>query len=208
MTVQPITNIARCNRTNQRGVALVIALVLLIAVTLVGLAGIRGTTLQEKMSSNSFDRETAFQAAEAAMQVAAARLTTEFATFETAINTHAELDCTNRLCAINPGDDVPAAAWFDVTDGVGDINFSARDSAIRPQFVVQDMGSCSTGVGGGDFVGTTDQNEAGGGAGSYFNDTGQCFRVTARAIDPALEIDGANVNADRAQVVLQATYRL
>jgi len=208
MTVQPITNIPRCNPTNQRGVALVIALVLLIAVTLVGLAGIRGTTLQEKMSSNSFDRETAFQAAEAAMEVAAARLTSEFATFETAINTYDELNCTNRLCAVNPADDVPAAAWFDVTDGVGDINFSARDSAIPPQFVVQDMGSCATGVGGGDFVGTTDQNEAGGGAGSYFNDTGQCFRVTARAIDPALEIDGANVNADRAQVVLQATYRL
>ncbi|WP_322521579.1 PilX N-terminal domain-containing pilus assembly protein [Guyparkeria halophila] len=208
MIVQRTDRLTRKTSSRQRGVALVIALVLLIAVTLVGLAGIRGTTLQEKMSSNSFDRETAFQAAEAAMEVAATRLTSDLVTFETAVNTYAELDCTNRLCAINPGQDVPAAAWFDVTDGVGDTNFSARDSAIRPQFVVQDMGSCATGVGGGNFVGTTDQNEAGGGAGTYFNDTGQCFRITARAIDPALEIDGADVNADRAQVILQATYRL
>ncbi len=208
MTAQPLKSPARLAPPAQRGVALVIALVLLIAVTLIGLAGIRGTTLQEKMSSNSFDRETAFQAAEAAMEVAARRLTSDMATFETAINTHDELDCTNRLCSLNPGDDVPAAAWFDVTDGVGDVNFSARDSAIRPQFVVQDMGSCSTDVGGGDFVGTTDQNEAGGGKGLYFSDSGQCYRITARAIDPALQIDGADVSADRAQVVLQATYRL
>jgi type IV pilus assembly protein PilX len=38
----------RANKHAQRGVALVVALVLLVVATLIGLAGIRGTNLQER----------------------------------------------------------------------------------------------------------------------------------------------------------------
>ena len=37
----------------QRGVALIVALVLLVVATLIGLAASRGTTLQERMSGNT-----------------------------------------------------------------------------------------------------------------------------------------------------------
>ena len=47
----------------QRGVTLVVALMLLLAVTLLGLASMRGTGMQERMSANLYDRAIAFQAA-------------------------------------------------------------------------------------------------------------------------------------------------
>jgi type IV pilus assembly protein PilX len=55
-------------RNQQQGVVLVLALVILVLVTLVGLSTIRTTTMEEKMAGNSRDRDKAFQAAEAAVQ--------------------------------------------------------------------------------------------------------------------------------------------
>ena len=52
----------------QKGVALVVALVLLLVVTVLGLASMRGTVLQERMTANTYDRSLAFQAAEAALR--------------------------------------------------------------------------------------------------------------------------------------------
>ncbi|MBU6478843.1 MAG: pilus assembly protein, partial [Xanthomonadaceae bacterium] len=59
-------------RRAQRGVALIVALILLIVITLVGLAAIGTTILQNKMTANQYDRQIAFQSAEAALRVAAA----------------------------------------------------------------------------------------------------------------------------------------
>jgi type IV pilus assembly protein PilX len=55
-------------RRQQQGVVLIIALVILVLVTLVGLSTIRTTTMEERMAGNSRDRDKAFQAAEAAVQ--------------------------------------------------------------------------------------------------------------------------------------------
>src|SRR5690625_630691 len=54
----------------QRGVALVVALILLIVITLVGLAAVSGTIMQNKMASNLYDREVAFQSSEAGLRAA------------------------------------------------------------------------------------------------------------------------------------------
>lgn len=54
----------------QRGVTLVIVLLLLIVVTLLGLAAMRGSILQERMSGNVYARGLAFQEAEGALRVA------------------------------------------------------------------------------------------------------------------------------------------
>lgn len=58
------------SRNSQRGVALVVVLVLLLIMTLLGLASLRGTLLEERMSANLFDRSLSFQAAEAALREA------------------------------------------------------------------------------------------------------------------------------------------
>lgn len=57
----------------QRGVALVVVLILLLIMTLLGLASLRGTLLEERMSANLYDRSLSFQAAEAAMREAELR---------------------------------------------------------------------------------------------------------------------------------------
>jgi len=56
----------------QRGAVLIVALVLLLLLTLVAIAGMRDTQLQEKMAGGAEDRAIAFQAAEAALREAEA----------------------------------------------------------------------------------------------------------------------------------------
>jgi len=68
------------NRPSQRraqaGVALVIALVLLVLMTLVGLTAMRGVALEERMTGNTYDRSLSFQAAESALREAEALVQT------------------------------------------------------------------------------------------------------------------------------------
>jgi type IV pilus assembly protein PilX len=58
----------RHRKDSQNGVALIISLVLLLVMTLVGLAGIRSVTSQERMVAFTYDRSVAFQAAEATLR--------------------------------------------------------------------------------------------------------------------------------------------
>lgn len=183
---------------SQQGVALAVALILLIVVTLVGLAGVRGTSLQEKMAGNAFDRETAFQAAEAALAVGLERVVSDLSAIESRIAANAELDCSTRTCEDNPALEVDAGAWFPVVSGTGLYGFEARDSASTPQFVVQYMG---------EFESTSEQTTQLSGCASY----GGCgvgpksrkFRVTARS----RASDETSV-AQRSVVILQATLTL
>lgn len=55
-------------RLRQRGVVLVISLLMLLVLTMIGLAATRGTTLEQRMTANQNDQEVAFQAAEAALR--------------------------------------------------------------------------------------------------------------------------------------------
>lgn len=52
----------------QAGAALIVSLVLLIAVTLLGVSAMQGTIMQERMSANQRDYEEAFNAAEIALR--------------------------------------------------------------------------------------------------------------------------------------------
>lgn len=54
-------------RQSQRGVALAISLVLLIAMTIVGIATLSGTRLNEKVASNAQQKSVAFEVAESAI---------------------------------------------------------------------------------------------------------------------------------------------
>lgn len=54
---------------NQSGVALVLALVFLLLLTLIGISALNTTSLEEKMANNAKDRNLAFQAAESALNL-------------------------------------------------------------------------------------------------------------------------------------------
>ncbi len=53
----------------QNGSALIISLVFLLILTMIGIASIQDSTLQERMAGNERDRNLAFQSAEAALRV-------------------------------------------------------------------------------------------------------------------------------------------
>jgi Tfp pilus assembly protein PilX len=57
-------------RTRQAGVALIVALIMLLLITLIGLAAARTQTMEMRMTVNSQNRELAVQSAEAALRFA------------------------------------------------------------------------------------------------------------------------------------------
>jgi len=63
-----MSRLVLARRGRQRGVVLVVSLLLLLVLTMLGLAATRGTTLEQRMTTNQNDREVAYQAAEAALR--------------------------------------------------------------------------------------------------------------------------------------------
>lgn len=68
----PLALSRRTSPQHARGATLVVVLVLLLLMTLLGLASLRGTVMEERMASNLLDRSLAFQTAESALREAEA----------------------------------------------------------------------------------------------------------------------------------------
>lgn len=180
-------------RHRQRGVALIVALVLLLIVTVLGLAGMRSAALQERMSANMFDRSLAFQRSEAALRAAENAITGDWR-----ILNLGGVDCapdTGVACPLVPANTFTGtdATWIDVPT-LHDINAALAPGT--PQYTIQFVGT-----------GPSDSNfgvDANADYGNYGNayppDDVAYYRVTTRSSTPA--------DADeRAIVVLQSTYR-
>jgi type IV pilus assembly protein PilX len=58
----------RSARRNEQGSALVIGIVFLLVLTMLGLVGMQGSILEERMAGNTRDRELAFRSGEAALR--------------------------------------------------------------------------------------------------------------------------------------------
>lgn len=113
----------------QEGATLVVVLILLLLMTLLGLASLRGTILEERMTANLLDRGLAFQVAEAGLREAEAALDPQ--------PTFPGTGCVNGLC----GTPDPAATerWLDPgmvwrPGTVVDSNMAA------PEFFIENMG--------------------------------------------------------------------
>jgi type IV pilus assembly protein PilX len=176
---------------NERGVALVVALVLLIVATMIGLAGIRVSAVQQRLSANMFDRSLAMQASEAALRAAEAAITA---------NPGVGVDCSppsGNLCEPIPPSAFSAAGADWITVPAAFVTNPAL-SASPPQFMVQFLGEGTVddelGLG---SSANLAQYGAGGGV-----PVARFFRVIARSHDPTA--DGVE---DRAIVVLTTTVR-
>jgi type IV pilus assembly protein PilX len=182
------------NRSAQRGIALVVALILLVVITLVGLAAVRGTIMQQKMASNLYDRQVSFQSAEAAMRAAADLVTSNPGLV--ARNCQAG----GVVCMANPFTDpgLPAGSIQSVVVGTAAGQFTVgKVSKSQPQYVVENMGNwhdASTNTG---FNQTANAAQYGAQGAST---TAIYYRVTARSGDPATV-------GDRAVVTLQAMIK-
>jgi len=188
-----LISISASSRTGihrQRGVALVVALILLLVVTLIGLAASRGTALQERMSSNSYDRSLAFQRSEAALRAAEAAISDNWR-----IADLFGTDCSVATCPVVPTNAFTGtdATWRDVT---ADFDVNDAKTPGTPQYTVQFMGTGRAE----NMLGTRDNADTGNYGSGAAPDNVAFYRVTARGTDPAL-VDG------RAVVVLQTTVK-
>jgi type IV pilus assembly protein PilX len=174
----------------QRGVALVVALILLVVATLIGLAASRGTFLQERMSSNSYDRSLAFQRSESALRFAEEAITSEWR-----INLLNGEDCSVVACALIPTNAFTgtSAPWRNVTT---DYDVNDAKTPGTPQYYIQLMGTGRAD----NVLGTRENADTGNYGSGAAPDNVAFYRVTARSSDPA-DVAG------RAIVVLQATFK-
>lgn len=173
----------------QKGAALIISLILLLIMTILGLAGIRGITQQERMANQSFDRSLAFQATEAALREVEQLVETNNVNVSTLLAVAAldatskcNLTATLRICAAPAATDearwlsTSFGSWKSLTAvGVGAL-------AVTPQYFVEFLGS--------DF-----ECRPGEGVGSGI--TCRRYRVTARSHDG---------DSARSSVMLQSIY--
>ena len=170
----------RRSRGQQQGIALVVALILLVVMTLVGLSGLRTVTLEERMTSHTYDRSISFQAAEAALKEAEAFVQGNQTLPALQPVFGAACNVTNGVCgAPNPPTlerwfDNTSPPWFDATA------LTNGGISITPQYMIEYLGnsfSCSPGV-----------------VGSATNCSR--YRITARS----------NAGTDRSVVLLQSIY--
>ena len=127
----------------QRGVTLVVVLILLLVMTLLALAALRGTVLEERMSANQYDRSLSFQATEAALRAGEALAATRPAVPANG--------CAAGLCA--KPDPKAAAVWESAATWAGapTITVKSGELTLQPQYVVELLadgvplkGSCTT----------------------------------------------------------------
>lgn len=178
----------------QQGVALVVALILLVVLTLVGFAAIRGTLMQQKMAANLYDRQIAFQSAEAALRAAKLRIVGNPSDIARNCRTG------STVCLSNPFNDagLPSGSIHDVSDGTAAGQFSASAMAAdKPQYVIENMGNWADPESDTGFDQSANSYNYGNSGGST---TAVYYRITARSGDPA-------VVGDRAVVVLQAIVK-
>ncbi|GAB1596399.1 pilus assembly PilX family protein [Lysobacter claricitrinus] len=128
------------NPRRQEGIALVVVLLLLLIVTLIGLAAMRGTLLQEQMAGNTVARGSAFQLAEAVLR--------EGESVAAGAPTITGTGCSNGLCA-NPGAASDGAWQTPANYRTSSLDTSEMDAG----FVIEDMGigsdvssSCTTAI--------------------------------------------------------------
>jgi type IV pilus assembly protein PilX len=180
----------RMGHRRQRGVALVIALIMLVIVTLIGLAASRGTLLQERMSANSFDRSLAFQRSESALRAAENAITANWRIVDLG-----GTDCSAVACPVVPANTFTGtdATWRDVP-----ANYDVNDANTPgiPQYNIEFMGTGRAD----NALGIRDNADTGNYGSGAPPDNVAFYRVTSRSADPAAA-------GDRAVVVLQTTVK-
>lgn len=164
----------------QRGVALVVALVLLVVMSLVGISSLRTVTLEERMTAHTYDRSISFQAAEAALKQAEAAIEANKANAAYMPVAGAACDAVTGVCgAPNPA---TLERWLLTTSPpwLNAATIANGGISITPQYMIEYLGnsfSCAPGT-----------------PGAATNCSR--YRVTARS----------NAGNDRAVVILQSIY--
>lgn len=163
----------------QHGASLIVVLLLLLVVTLLGLAAMRSTLLQERMAGNMVARGEAFQSAEAALREAEA--------FAATLPTPPGAGCSAGVCAMTKGGAAPAWQATGFWNSASNYRTASGTGAAGSKYVVEDYGqaessSCTASI---DMSAPPCTNAR------------QVYRITV-----------VNQPASGAQVVLQSTFEV
>lgn len=163
----------------QQGVALIVVLLLLLVVTLIGLASMRGTLLQERMAGNVYARSEAFQSAEAVLREAEA--------FAMTMPVIPAAGCSDGVCAMALAGAAPAWQASGFWENGGFREAAEAIGEITPRYVVEDYGKAESAA----CTGSIDMSAP------PCNDLKQVYRITVRSETP-----------NGAEVLLQSTYEV
>ncbi|MFS1524597.1 PilX N-terminal domain-containing pilus assembly protein [Microbulbifer sp. 2304DJ12-6] len=167
----------------QRGATLLVGLIILLLMTFIGLAAMRGSGMQELMAGNMRDRQLAFQAAEAALRAGESSVSTTFKTMTFDGNTAGQVE--DMAGATNSG------FWLGYTwEGASiSTNLGLQEVAKQPVYVIERV---------------TPQlpNSSADGSGIDMESLGKLqptptYRITSRGVG----------GTENAVVILQSTYR-
>ena len=131
----------------QRGVALVLGLILLVVMTLFGLLVVRNISGDERMAGYTYDRALALQGAEAALRQAEALVETIKPQPTSGCSDFTVSPDTVRVCAAPAATDTPR--WLDssFTGWVAATAVSSGSLTVTPTYFVEYLGDafpCST----------------------------------------------------------------
>jgi len=124
----------------QRGATLIVVLMLLLVMTLLGLAVLRNTTLEERMTANLYDRSLSFQAVESALRQGEALAKV------TAVASVPASGCSDGVCSTPVATDADRwlesgfDGWQDATNDLSDSNTPMPDA----KYIVEYMGEAPT----------------------------------------------------------------
>ncbi len=165
---------------SQRGISLLVVLLLLVVTSLLGIAVLRSSAMQERMSANMRDRSVAFQATEEAIRYAQSRLAAvqpdagdatlawEDMANVTRINnmiTTQNHCATNGICATDV-----AASWIAVPAN----EYDSATLPVAPEYWIEFLGLAPGRLGAGDDT----RSEEGP------DNQSPMFRITARSRAP------------------------
>lgn len=196
----------------QQGAALMVGLIMLLLLTLIGVAGMRDTLLQEKMTGNMRDREIALQAAESALRDGEAIagqpgtppvFNNNNGTYDrnTALGKYAMRRMKSGTPVAEPTFWKKGQVWkWDATDSVA-YSHALPDVASQPRYVIEAMEPTSTDTS--EYTGekTAVSHVGNTGFGEVADEVAFAaapdYRITAR---------GVGLTEDSA-VILQSTFR-
>jgi len=172
----------RQSPTTQTGSVLIIALIMMVVLTMLGVTGMKSSVLEEKMAGNLRDSQLAFQAAEATLREAE-----QFIDDNIVSTTNFDTDGSDGLYEKSPGKLWKQINW-DSNDSLEFSNFSSNSSInTSPRYIIQHLASQLNDV---DNL-NLDNYGQGTGAGRV-----EMFLITARATG----------NSGNTVVMLQSTY--
>jgi len=164
----------------QRGVVLVVSLIMLLVVTLIAVSSMQGTVLEEKMAGNTLDRNLAFQTTESALREAEI-----FVEGLVSLGGFSGTAGLFGLTDVEP-DHALIATWNDATKYV--VATADNDSYDAPRYYIKHFTTVTGTLGAMNMSGYGDNK----GTGDV-----TIFKITGR---------GTGASADSAEVILRTHY--